>query len=144
MLVEPTLHLLLVEILKALQVRTVSHHHHALHYLFFVLSNEFQPQEKQHSKMIENVWLCTFHQLHIVLGELERCSFKPHIARATRNHETEIYMYDMARSIYQNIVVVSVLYLEKILDQRVSSQALDEVCCCLFPIISEDLLINSS
>lgn len=47
-------HRLLVEFLEALH-RAIGHHQHSVHYLLFVFAQELQRQEKQESKVGEDI-----------------------------------------------------------------------------------------
>jgi hypothetical protein len=51
-------------------------------------------------------------------------------------------MNNMSIDIYQNIVVVSVFDVEKVLNQTVASQGLDEVSNGCFPVRPEDLTVD--
>jgi hypothetical protein len=51
-------------------------------------------------------------------------------------------MYDMSINIDKDVVIVAILDIEVILDQRVSSKRLDEICQAGLPIQPEDLTID--
>ena len=51
-------------------------------------------------------------------------------------------MDNMPHIIHQDIIIMSVLYLEDILIQAITSQAPGEISYCCLPIITINLLIN--
>jgi len=91
--------------------------------------------------MFEDIWIFPFHQLNIIFCEFKWSSLKTHITRTTRNHKRKVNMYHMTFSINQNVIIMPILYLKQILDQRIASQRLNEVCYWLLPVATKYLLI---
>ena len=51
-------------------------------------------------------------------------------------------MYEVAEYIYEYIVIMSIFYVEVILDKTISCQTLDEVSQRGLPVCTEDLLVD--
>lgn len=141
-LMEPPFHDRMIEFLEALHARAVGHHDHALHNLFLVLPDIFQPKEEEQFEVLEDVWVYSLHQLHVVRCQLERGLLETHVARGRRQDEREVDVDDVSVSVDQDVVVMPVLNREQVLDQAVSCQALDEVRHCSLPVLSEHLFVN--
>lgn len=96
---------------------TVGHHNNSIHNLLLILPNKLQPQIEQQSKMSKNIRFRPFHQFYIILCQFERSSLEVHVAGAGGNHETEVYVDNVAHCVDKDVVVVSIFDLEQILDQ---------------------------
>jgi len=131
-----------IKIDETLHALAFGHHHDQLQDLLLVLSQILHTEEEQQLKMPKNVRLRPLHQLHIISSQLEGRSLKVHISGWGREHEAKIYMYDMSINIDKDVVIVAILDIEVILDQRVSSKRLDEICQAGLPIQPEDLTID--
>ena len=140
---ESFLHCFLVEFLETFHL-AVRHHRNSLHDLFFVFSEELEGEEEKHAEVGEDIRIFAFHEIDVVLSQLEWRSLEVHIAWRTGKHETKVDMDDMAFSIDKNIVVVTIFDLEKILDNRISCQRVDEVSDRLFVINAKELLVDLS
>ena len=123
---------------------TVGHHNNSIHNLLLILPNKLQPQIKQQSKMSKNIRFRPFHQFYIILCQFEWSSLEVHVAGTGGNHETEVYVDNVAHCVDKDVVVVSIFDLEQILDQWVTCKRLDEICQRLFPIYPKYLLVDSS
>lgn len=62
--------------------------------------------------MFENIWILPLHQLYVIFSEFEGSSFKAHVSWRAWEHETEINMNNMARSINKNIIIMPIFYLK--------------------------------
>ena len=96
---KPFLHGLLVKFLEAFH-RTIRHHEDGVHYLLLVFSQKLQSQEKQKSKMCENIRILALHEFDVIFSELEGCFFEVHITWTTRNHKAKVNMDDMTLCVY--------------------------------------------
>lgn len=96
---ESSLHGFSVEFLEAFH-RTVGHHDDGVHYLFFILAQEFQGEEEKQAEMGKNIRVFAFHQLNVIFSQLERSFLEIHITRAARNHKAEIDMDDVALRVH--------------------------------------------
>ena len=94
--------------------------------------------------MLEYIAVLTFHQFDVIFGQLEGCPLKIHVAWWTREHEAEINVDDMTKHIHQNIVVMPILDIKKILDKAVSCQRLNKIGDGSLPITAEDLFVDIS
>ncbi len=110
----------LVKLLKALHPRTMSHHDHALHDFFLVLSNEFETKEEQKLEVLENIWLCSFHQFHVIWCQFEGRLLESHISGRWGQYEREIDVNDMAVCVDQDVIVMPILDGEEVLDETVT------------------------
>lgn len=94
--------------------------------------------------MQEDVRLQPLHQFHIVLGELEGRLLEIEPAWRVGDHETEVDVHNMPHIVHQYIVIVPVLDLEQVLEQRVAGQAVGEVGDGSLPVLPVDLLIDGA
>jgi hypothetical protein len=92
--------------------------------------------------VLEDVGLDTLHELDIVVGELEWGPLEVHVAGRAGEHEAEIDVNDMAVDIYEDVVIVPILDVEVVLDERVPSQALYEISQAGLPVHPKDLSID--
>ncbi len=123
-----------IKLLKTFHTRTMSHHDNAFHDFLFVLSDEFETEKEQQLKVFENVRFSSFHQLHVVRSELKGRLLKSHISWRRGQYEREINMDDVAISVDENVIIVSVLDWKQVLNEAVTCQALNEVGDCSFPV----------
>ena len=77
--------------------------------------------------MLEYIAVLALHQLNIIFGQLERRPLEIHVARRAGKHEAEVNVDDMAEHIDQNIVVVPIFDIKKVLDETVPCQRLYKV-----------------
>lgn len=131
-----------IKIDEALHALALHHHHDQLHYLLLVLPQVLQPQKEQQFEVLEDVRLRALHQIHVVLREFEGGFFEVHVAGRAGDHETEIDVDDVAVDVHQDIVVVSILDVEEVLDDGIAGQTLDEVGDRSLPVFAEDLFID--
>lgn len=87
--------------------------------------------------MQKNIGICTLHKFKIVFSKLKRRFLKSKISWRATNDETKVYMNDMSVIVDENVVIMPVLYLEKILNYRITSQTLNEVRNTSLPIAAE-------
>ena len=92
--------------------------------------------------MPEDIRLRPLHQFHVICGQFERRTLEVHVSGRGREHEAEVYVYDVPVDIDKDVGIVSILDVEVILDQGVSSKTLDEIGEAGLPIKSEDLPID--
>ena len=114
-LVETTGKCLPVVFMEAFHVLAVGHHLHPLHYLPLVVSYKLQCEEEKVLEVEEYVRLGALHQLEVVFGQFEGSLLESKIAGRTAEDEAKINVDNMAVVINQDIIVVPVLDLEKIL-----------------------------
>ena len=100
---------------KTFHVLAVGHHLHPLHYLPLVVSYKLQCEEEKVLEVEEYVRLGALHQLEVVFGQFEGSLLESKIAGRTAEDEAKINVDNMAVVINQDIIVVPVLDLEKIL-----------------------------
>lgn len=77
--------------------------------------------------MLEDVRLTAIHQLHIILGQLERRLFETEVSWWTWNYETEVDVNDVPVNIYQDVIVVPILDFKQVLYNRIPCQTLHKV-----------------
>ena len=114
-LMETTGKCLPVVFMEAFHVLAVGHHLHPFHYLPLVVSYELQCEEEEVLEVEEYVRLGALHQLEVVFGQFEGSLLESKIAGRTAEDEAKINVDNMAVVINQDIIVVPVLDLEKIL-----------------------------
>lgn len=118
---ESFFHCCLIKFFKAFHSWTMGHHYNTLHDLLFILANEFKAEEEKKFKMFEDIWIVSFHKFHVIWCQFKWGFFKPHISRRGGNYKWIIDVNNMSMSIDENVVVMSVLYGEKILNYTVAS-----------------------
>lgn len=94
--------------------------------------------------MLENIGIFSLHKLDVIFCHFEGSSLEIHVTWGARQHKTEIYVDDVPRCIDQDIIIMSIFYLEEILNERVPCQALYEICDRLLPVNSIKLLVYFS
>lgn len=62
--------------------------------------------------MGEYVGIFALHELDVVLGEFEWGFLEIHVARATWQHETEVYVDYVALGVDEDVVVMTIFYQE--------------------------------
>ena len=68
--------------------------------------------QHEHFKIVKHVIvLVGTNDLHVFMCELKWRSFKVDSTGIQTKHEPEIYVYDMAHVVEQDVAIVSVLYL---------------------------------
>ena len=107
--------------LETFHVLAVSHHFNSLHYLSFIVSDEFKSKEEKMLEMKKYVWLCSFHKFHIIFGEFERCFLKIEISWRAADDKAKIDMNNVTKVINKNIIVMSIFNLKQILYNWISS-----------------------
>lgn len=91
--------------------------------------------------MFKNIGIHSFHQLDIILSDLKGRFLKVEIPRRTADHKTEVDMDNMPHIIHQNIIIMPVLNLEDVLEQRVPRKTEGKVCYSCLPVLPVDLLV---
>ena len=106
---------------------TFHHHSENSHELLKVFPHLYQSGLQETAEYLKFITLRPIHQLHILLSQLEWCTFEAHSSGRVLEHEPKVDVNHMAVPVQKNIPIVSIFYSKKVCEETVSGETADEV-----------------
>lgn len=92
--------------------------------------------------VLEHLTVQAIHDVDVLLSQLEGSAFEAYATRCVLEHKAIVYVDYVAHAVKHDVCIVSVLHIEEVVEQTITSQRFNEVFLGLFKVVPEVLLVE--